>query len=54
MVSVDVWSTEFFEMRVESGVKEASIKKDFSRQVDTLEASKLIVCYYDMVWFVHD
>jgi hypothetical protein len=32
-VSVDVWRAGFFKMRIESGVKEAFIKKDFGRQV---------------------
>ena len=54
VVSVDVWSAEFFKMRIESGVKEASIKKDFSRQAGTLEKSNLVRCYSGMIWFVHD
>ena len=54
VVSVDVWRAEFFKMRIESGVKEPSIKKDFGRQVEALEASNLVRCYSDMVWFVHD
>jgi hypothetical protein len=41
-------------MRIESGVKEASIKKDFSRQAGTLEESNLVRCDSGMVWFVHD
>ena len=54
VVSVDVWHAEFFKMRIESGVKEPSIKKDFSRQAVALEASNLVGCYSGMVWFVHD
>ena len=54
VVSVDVWRAEFFKMRIESGVKEASIKKDFSRQAETLEESNIVHSYSGMVWFVHD
>ena len=54
VVSVDVWRNEFFKMRIESGVKKASIKKDFGRQAEALEASDLVRCYSGMVWFVHD
>ena len=54
VVSVDVWRNEFFKMRIESGVKKASIKKDFGRQAEALEASDLIRCYSGIVWFVHD
>jgi len=54
VVSVDIWRAEFFKMRVDSGVKEASIKKDFGRQVEALEESNLVGCYSGMVWFVHD
>ena len=54
VVSVDVWRAEFLKMRIDSGVKEASIKKDFGRQAEALEASYLVRCYSDMVWFVHD
>ena len=54
VVSVDVWRAEFLKMRIDSGVKEASIKKDFGRQAEALEASNLVRCYSDMVWFVHE
>ena len=54
VVSVDIWRAEFHKMRVDSGVKEASIKKDFGRQVEALEESNLVGCYSGMVWFVHD
>lgn len=54
VVSVDVWRAEFFKMRIESGLKEPSIKKDFGRQVEALEANNLVGCYSDMVWFVHN
>ena len=50
----DVWRAEFLKMRIDSGVKEASIKKDFGRQAEALEASNLVRCYSDMVWFVHE
>ena len=54
VVSVDIWRAEFLKMRVDSGVKEPSIKKDFGRQVEALEANNLVGCYSGMVWFVHD
>ena len=54
VVSVDVWRAEFLKMRIDSGVKKASVKKDFGRQAEALEASDLVRCYSGMVWFVHD
>ena len=54
VVEIDIWRSEFLKMRIDSNVREASVKKDFIRQSKKLQASGIVHGYSQMVWFVHD
>jgi len=54
VVKIDIWRSEFLKMRVDSGAQEASVMKDFTRQIKKLQESGIVHSYSGMVWFVHD
>ena len=54
VVSRDNWRNSFMKMRIDGGVKTASVKKDFDRQSAKLQENGVIHAYNDMVWFVHE
>ena len=47
------WRTGFLKIRIDSDVKEASIKKDFERQSKKLQEDGFIHCNEHKVWIVH-
>ena len=53
-VSVDLWRQSYMRMRADSQIQESSIKKDFGRQVDTLQKQDFIRSYDNNIWFIHD
>ena len=54
VVSVDLWLHSYMRMHADSQIQESSIKKDFGRQVDTLQKQDFIRSYDKYVWLVHD
>ena len=52
-VTVDQWSRCYLRMRAESDIKNSSIKKDFSRQVENLEKQDIVRSYDNNIWLVH-
>ena len=54
VVSRDNWRNSFMKMRIDGGVKTASVKKDFDRQSAKLQVNGVIHAYNDMVWFIHE
>ena len=48
------WCTAFLKIRIDSDVKETSVKKDFERQLKRLQEDGFIHSYEDKVWIVHD
>ena len=48
------WRTAFLKIRIDSDVKETSVKKDFERQSQNLQQNGFINCFEDKVWIVHD
>ena len=54
VVSVDLWLHSYMRMRADSQIQESSIKKDFGRQVDTLQKQDFIRSYDNNIWFIHD
>ena len=54
VVEKSQWRTAFLKIRIDSDVKEASVKKDFERQSTKLQEDGFIHSYEDKVWIVHD
>ena len=54
VVEKSQWRTAFLKIRIDSDVKEASVKKDFERQSQKLQEDGFIHSYEDKVWIVHD
>jgi hypothetical protein len=54
VVEKSQWRTAFLKIRIDSDVKEASVKKDFERQSQKLQEDGFINCFEDKVWIVHD
>ena len=54
VVEKSLWRIAFLKIRINSDVKEASVKKDFERQSKKLQDDGFIHCYEDKVWIVHD
>ena len=52
-VTVDQWRICYLRMRAESDIKNSSIKKDFSRQVENLEKQDIVRSYDNNTWLVH-
>ena len=54
VVEKSKWRSAFLKIRIDSDVKETSVKKDFDRQSKKLQNLGFIHCYEDKVWIVHD
>ena len=54
VVSIDNWRSVFLKMRIDSGAKEESVKKDFTRQSERLQESGIVHCYNAEVWIIHE
>jgi hypothetical protein len=54
VVSIDNWRSVFLKMRIDSGAKEESVKKDFTRQSARLQESGIVHCYNAEVWIIYE
>ena len=54
VVEKSQWRTAFLKIRIDSDVKEMSVKKDFERQSKKLQDDGFIHSYEEKVWIVHD
>jgi hypothetical protein len=54
VVEKSQWRTAFLKIRIDSDVKETSVKRDFERQSQKLQEDGFIHSYEDKVWIVHD